>query len=311
MSILKQEMKTLAWQAGGSYKTVHDRMALAQRFFERLLGQNVQIRRVEQLKAKHIENYVRERLAQNITKRSLQNEMAAIRCLLKQAGRDRLAASERLSNKSLGLSGASRNGTRQAITKEHYRQVLETARAKDAGMAAALELSRLMGLRSQEAVQCAQSLRTWKQALEHGETRQTVVFGTKGGRPRETMILDIGAVRKALDNALSVTENRNGRLIDKPDLKSAMKYWHGQASRIGLTGAYSPHSLRYAWAQDAIRHYLAQGFSEKEALALTAMDLGLATGAGGMWHRSMGVEAKDDFCAGAVKREKAERGKGR
>lgn len=235
---------------------------------------------MEQLKARHIESYIRERLERGITKRSLQNEMAAIRCLLKQAGRDRLAASERLSNKSLGLSGASRNGTRQAITKEHYRQVLETARAKDARMAAALELSRLMGLRSQEAVQCAQSLRTWKQALERGEIRLTVVFGTKGGRPRETVILDAGAVRKVLENALAVTEQRNGRLIDKPDLKSAMKYWHGQASRIGLTGAYSPHSLRYAWAQDAIRHYLAQGFSEKEALALTAMDLGHGDGRG-------------------------------
>ncbi|MBJ7222317.1 MULTISPECIES: integrase domain-containing protein [unclassified Brenneria] len=280
MSLLEQEMKTLARQAGGSHKTVHDRMALAQRFCERLLAQNVQIRRVEQLKARHIESYVRERLAQNITKRSLQNEMAALRCLLKQAGRDRLAASERLSNKSLGLSGASRNGTRQAITAEHYWQVLETIRAKDAGMAAVLELSRLMGLRSQEAVQCAQSLRTWKQALDRGESRLTVVFGTKGGRSRETVILDAGAVRKALENALAVAEQRNGRLIDKPDLKSAMKYWHGQASRIGLTGAYSPHSLRYAWAQDAIRHYLAQGFSEKEALALVAMDLGHGDGRG-------------------------------
>ncbi|MEE3663694.1 integrase domain-containing protein [Brenneria sp. g21c3] len=280
MSFLEQQMKTLARQAGGSHKTVHDRMALAQRFCERLLAQNVQIRRVEQLKARHIENYVRERLEQGIKKRSLQNEMAALRCLLKQAGRDRLATSERLSNKSLGLSGASRNGTRQAITAEHYRQALETAREKNTGMAAALELSRLMGLRSQEAVQCAQSLRTWKQALERGETRLTVVFGTKGGRPRETVILDAGAVRKALENALAVAESRNGKLIDRPDLKTAMKYWHGQASRIGLTGAYSPHSLRYAWAQDAIRHYLAQGFSEKEALALTAMDLGHGDGRG-------------------------------
>ncbi|MCL2895915.1 integrase domain-containing protein [Brenneria tiliae] len=280
MSLLEQEMKTLARQAGGSHKTVHDRMALAQRFCERLLGQNVQIRRVEQLKARHIESYVRERLEQGITKRSLQNEMAALRCLLKQAGRSRLAASERLSNRSLGLSGVSRNGTRRAITAEYYRQVLEIARAKDAGMAAALELSRLMGLRSQEAVQCAQSLRTWKQALERDETRLTIVFGTKGGRSRETIILDAGAVRKALENALAVAEQRNGRLIDRPDLKSAMKYWHGQASRIGLTGAYSPHSLRYAWAQDAIRHYLAQGFSEKEALALTAMDLGHGDGRG-------------------------------
>lgn len=281
MGILAQEMKRLAQQAGGSHKTVHDRIKLAQRFCERLvLAQNVQIRRIEQLKARHIEGYVRERLAQGITKRSLQNEMAAVRCILRQAGRDRLAQSERLNNRSLGLSGSSRNGTGRAITPEHYRHVLETARAKDPGLAAALELSGLMGLRSQEAVQSAQSLKTWRQALDRGETRLTVVFGTKGGRPRETVILDAIAVRKALDNALTVTEDRHGRLIDKPDLKSAMKYWHSQASRIGLTGAYSPYSLRYAWAQDVIRHYLAQGFCEKEALAMTAMDLGHGDGRG-------------------------------
>lgn len=281
MRRLVQEMTRLAKQAGGSHKTVHDRIALAQRFGERLTGeQNVQIRRVEHLKIRHIQRYIRERLAQGIARRSLQNEMAAIRCLLKQAGRDRLADSEQLSNRALGLSGASRHGTRLAITPEYYRDVLEAARAKDPGLAAVVELARVMGLRSQEAVQSVQSLRTWQTALAQGDTRLTVVFGTKGGRSRETVILDTDAVRKALDNAIAIAESRHNRLIDKPDLKSAMKYWHSQATRIGLTGVYSPHSLRYAWAQDAILHYLVQGFSEREALALTAMDLGHGDGRG-------------------------------
>ncbi|EGY4505265.1 integrase domain-containing protein [Salmonella enterica] len=281
MRRLVQEMTRLAKQAGGSHKTVHDRIALAQRFGERLTGeQNVQIRRVEHLKTRHIQRYIRERLVQGIARRSLQNEMAAIRCLLKQAGRDRLADSEQLSNRALGLSGASRHGTRLAITPEYYRDVLEAARAKDPGLAAVVELARVMGLRSQEAVQSVQSLRTWQTALARGDTRLTVVFGTKGGRSRETVILDTDAVRKALDKAIAIAESRHNRLIDKPDLKSAMKYWHSQATRIGLTGVYSPHSLRYAWAQDAIFHYLAQGFSEREALALTAMDLGHGDGRG-------------------------------
>ncbi|EDI0247491.1 DNA-binding protein, partial [Salmonella enterica subsp. enterica serovar Corvallis] len=87
--------------------------------------------------------------------------------------------------------------------------------------------------------QSVQSLKTWKQAVERGDTRLTVIFGTKGGRPRETVILDSGAIKKALDNALAIAKSRNDRLIDKPDLKSAMNYWHNQAVRIGLTGAYS------------------------------------------------------------------------
>ncbi|EFG2855871.1 hypothetical protein A1YY_00024 [Escherichia coli KTE144] len=107
-----------------------------------------------------------------------------------------------------------------------------------------------------------------------------MVLGTKGGRPRDTLIQDTGAVKQALDNAIAVAGLRNGRLIDAASLKQAMKYWRNQTLRMGLTDKYSPHSLRYAWAQDDIRRYLAQGFSEKEALAMVAMDLGHGDGRG-------------------------------
>ncbi|MBA4711753.1 MULTISPECIES: integrase domain-containing protein [Citrobacter] len=280
MGKLGGEMKALAKHCGGSHKTVNDRIHIVQRFDHHLRALNIQIQKVAQIKVRHIESYVHERLAQGIGKRTLQNEMASLRAVLQQAGRKQVAEHERLTNKSLGLSAASRNGTRQAITPDHYRHVLGAAQMKDPGLSAALELARLMGLRSQEAVQSAQSLKTWQQAVERGNTRLTVVFGTKGGRPRETVILDADAVKKALDNALAVADSRHDRLIDKPDLKSAMDYWHNQAARIGLTGTYSPHSLRYAWTQDAIRHYLAQGLSRKEALAMVAMDLGHGDGRG-------------------------------
>ncbi len=280
MGKLGGEMKALAKKAGGSFKTVDNRIHIVQRFSRHLRSLNIQIQRVAQVKVRHIESYIHDRLAQEIGPRTLQNEMAALRAILLQAGRSQVAEHSRLTNKSLGLAGASRNGTRQAITPELYLHVLDVARNKDAGLAAAVELARLMGLRSQEAVQSVQSLKIWQRAMERGETRLTVVYGTKGGRPRETVILDAGAVRKALENALTVAEQRDGRLIDRSDLKSAMNYWRKQAVSVGLTGAYSPHSLRYAWAQDAIRHYLAQGFSEKEALAMTAMDLGHGDGRG-------------------------------
>ncbi|EFO1359191.1 MULTISPECIES: integrase domain-containing protein [Escherichia] len=280
MSKLSSEMKALAKKAGGSFKTVDDRIHITKRFSEHLRALNIQIQRVEQIKVRHIECYIQERLEQDIGLRTLQNEMAALRSVLRQAGRRQVVKHPRLTNKALGLSGASRNGTRRAITPEHYEKVMEKARAQDAGLAAALEIARLMGLRSQEAVQSSQSLKTWLKAIERGETRLKVVFGTKGGRPRYTTILDTNAVRKALENALPVAKQRNGKLIDKPDLKTAMEHWHKQATKVGLTGEFSPHSLRYAWAQDAIRHYLAQGFSEKESLALTATDLGHGDGRG-------------------------------
>lgn len=107
------------------------------------------------------------------------------------------------------------------------------------------------------------------------------------------MILDTIAVKKALENAINIAEQRNGRLIDKADLKSAMNYWRGQAGQLGLTGKNTPHSLRYAWAQDAIRHYLAQGFCKKEALAMVAMDLGHGDGRGRYVAQVYGLRGED------------------
>ncbi len=239
MSKLSSEMKALAKKAGGSFKTVNDRIHITKRFSEHLRALNIQIQRVEQIKVRHIECYIEERLEQDIGLRTLQNEMAALRSVLRQAGRRQVVEHPRLTNKALGVSGASRNGTRRAITPEHYQQVMEKARAEDEGLAAALEIARLMGLRSQEAVQSSQSLKTWLKAIERGETRLKVVFGTKGGRPRYTTLLDAGAVRKAVENALPIARQRNGRLIDKPDLKTALEHWHKQVIKAGLKGEFS------------------------------------------------------------------------
>ena len=107
------------------------------------------------------------------------------------------------------------------------------------GLAAALEIARLMGLRSQEAVQSSQSLKTWLKAIERGENRLKVVFGTKGGRPRHTTKFWILAqLRKALEKALLVADRHNGRLIDKPDLKMALESWHKQVIKVGLKGNF-------------------------------------------------------------------------
>lgn len=145
---------------------------------------------------------------------------------------------------------------------------------RDKGLAVTLQLARAMGLRSQEAVQSVQSLKTWQNELDKGADKLTIVFGTKDGRARETTIINRELVKQVVNQALSIAEQRNGKLIDKPDLKSAMAYWRNQTIAIGLTGKNFLHSLRYAWAQESLKHHQVQGFSREEACALTSMDLG-------------------------------------
>ncbi|MDJ3219340.1 DNA-binding protein, partial [Salmonella enterica] len=114
MSRLAQDMKKLAHRAGGSHKTVHDREQMAQRFARHLLAQNIQVTSTCQLKARHIAGYIHEWLAQGISLRTLQNEMAMVRSILAEAGRTQLSQSELISNQSLGISGASCDGTHRA-----------------------------------------------------------------------------------------------------------------------------------------------------------------------------------------------------
>ncbi|QIQ22173.1 integrase domain-containing protein [Zophobihabitans entericus] len=277
---LKPTMFQLAKQASGSHKTVHDRIRITQYFCDYLQQMNIQIKSIEHLKSKHIEGYITDRLAHGISKRTLQNEMAAIRAILRQAGREKLADLERLNNQNLGIGNASRAGTKEAIPNELFQQIMAQAMMKDRGLAVTIQLARQLGLRSEEAVQSIHSLKTWKKALEQGKAHVNVVFGTKGGRARDSVVLNHEELLQTVNLALDIAKEQNGKLINKPNLKTAMTYWRNQTRLLGLSGKYAPHSLRYAWAQEVMAHYLEQGLSEKEAQARVSMDLGHGDGRG-------------------------------
>ncbi|EGT3611548.1 DNA-binding protein [Morganella morganii] len=280
---LSREMHTLARQAGGSFKTVADRVKIATRVADELAKLNIQIRSVDQLKSRHIESYMNARREQNIGLRTRQNEMSAIRAIFRVAGRHKLAdpKHERLSNTALGIAGASRTGTRTAISDERFHGALARIEIHDQGVALTMQLSRYLGLRNEEAVQSAKSLRTWQQALQSGKDRVHVVFGTKGGRPRETLVPDKTKLLPLINKALEYANKHNGRLIDRPSLHSAKDRYINVMRRIGgFVNEESNHGLRYAYAQDVEKYYKSRGYSQKEAYALTSMDLGHGDGRG-------------------------------
>jgi len=291
---LRAQLKNAAHHAHGSGKTRTQRQNHIGKFDQFLKQNNIQIAYIEQIREKHIIRYFEVRVAGGVKLRSLQNEASAIRQTLRASGRYKLADSPRISNKALGLSGASRKGTKVAIPNSTYQTIHQKALQKHPGLAAALELARVLGLRGEEAVQSCQSLQTWHKALNTGATELKVTYGTKGGRPRYTQVINRQRVVNAVTTALITASRQNGKLIDKPNLKEAMNYWRTQCSALGLRGEISPHSLRYAFAQDALQYFQEQGHSKKEALALTSMSLGHGDGRGDYINLVYGRKGGDD-----------------
>lgn len=279
---LNKNLKNLARQAGGSFKTVSDRTKIADRFADRMISLNIQIRDIKNIKTIHIENYIRSRLAESISKRTLQNEMAAIRAILRVSGKTFMAdpAHPKLSNEALNISGTSRDGTKVAITDDYFKHVFAFVSEKDEGVACAMKLSRLLGLRTEETVQSVKSLQTWKKALQNGDEKVRVVFGTKGGRPRDTTIINRAETIDAINRAIDYSSENNGKLIDKPSIHLAIERYRNIVRDAGLVGEFAPHSLRYAYTQDVLKLHKNNGFSQKEAEALASMDLGHGDGRG-------------------------------
>lgn len=282
MEQLAQQMRKLTVQIQGSDITRSDRVHITKQFcriLQRTL--NIQCRRVCNLKVKHIEAYIKYRTEQGISPRILHDEMCILRQTLEQGGRNIIASDERLSHDTLGLSGVERTGPRTVISPEHFQSVILEARKIDPGLAITLELARLLGLCPREAIQCSSSLKSWRLQIKRSEklnlqpTSLQVNTGTIRGNKRYVPILNYNTVRQTIEQAIIIAKTRNGQLIARPDFKSAAAYWRIHTTRLGLTDDNSPHCLRDAWVEDAIRKfYLEEHYNDKATLERISMALG-------------------------------------
>lgn len=277
MKTLREQLQNAAFSAGGSFKTRDGRQIMVARFHDFLKSHNIQIRLIEQIKGKYIQAYVDARISEGIGKRTLQNEVTALRCTLRTAGRDKLA--EQIDNTALGISGASRDGTKSAISDARLFSLRSAALELDTGVCACIDLQRALGLRAEEAVKSCKSLDSWAKQLAMGKPIH-VIFGTKGGRPRLVHPANRQRAIDAVHAAQELASHQIGVLINKPDEKSAMHRYKNVMSAAGFTSKESGHALRYAFAQDQISAYLLLGYSRQEALALTSTDLGHGDGRG-------------------------------
>jgi hypothetical protein len=237
-----------------------------------------------QIGGKHLQAFAAHRALQGIGARTRANELSHLRSVLVQIGKQGLARNPAYSNQALGIERGSRIGTKQPLSDEAIRAF--QSRMEQLGrpaIGATLELQRALGLREAEAIRAGQgeTLSRWERELrEHSRVR--VVEGTKGGRPRHVHPANVERALASIRQALSVLEATHQRyLVTRADgaaagLKEALGVYRNLCHRAQLQS----HAARYAFAQERVEAYRAQGYSEREARAATSQDLGHGDGRG-------------------------------
>lgn len=274
---LNDDLQAANKRVGGAHLTMDARGGHLREFARYCRDNGFQIQRTDQIKEKHIKGYM-ESLAEKNSERTRQNKLAALRVAIRSTGKTRYA--DGIKTREMGVKAASRTGTKVAISKEKYCEILDKAGKLDAGAAAAIGLCRELGLRRTEAVMAdSRTLKKWAERIENGQ-RIEVVRGTKGGRPRDTMYPNTDRARAAVAAAIAVAKQNGGHIIKTGGLKESVKRLANVASAIGLTGKNSLHSCRYAFACDRLDQLLGQGYTRHEAAILVSIDLGHGDGRG-------------------------------
>ena len=273
-------VRTATRKAGGSTLTKDGRSASFNKFFTDMSTVlNVQINSFEKLKASQVKTYIDHLKASGDIDRSIQNQLSHLRQGLRSVGRGHYADSALMSNKAMGVAGASRDGTHRPLTKLQFTAVLAATRATKPGAACCMALQRQLGLRAREAIQSVLSLKVWLKALKAGLPSQ-ILHGTKGGRPRWLAALDRSLAIEAIETAIEVAKAQGGQLIVAKNLKAAVRAYGRACEKVGLKDEYASHSLRCSYALDRYEMYMAIHGDRREALAGVSVDLGHGDGRG-------------------------------
>ncbi|GBH26083.1 integrase domain-containing protein [Burkholderia vietnamiensis] len=264
------------------------------RFARFLWDMGFQVHTTGQLKEKHLIAWSNDMRARGRSKRTAVNNMTHIRTALEGIGRRPFA--DKMSNAALGLSGASRAGTKRPMMRYELEPYRAAVAVIDPGIAVVLELQLEFGLRAREAVESIKSLADWGRALTSaiGDGFVTIIHGTKGGKTRRSPPLDRRRAAELVERAIELSGEYGGKLVRKPDLKRAMERYHYVVSKVGMTDERAPHSLRYAYATEHLERLKAAGVSRREAAAGVSTWLGHGDGRGTWVERVYGREVLVD-----------------
>jgi hypothetical protein len=282
---LEADLKRVGYQLGGAHLTRQARSATFNTFANTMRQLGYGIQSVHQIGGKHLAAFVAQRAAKGISSRTRANELSHLRAVLVQVGKQGLAKNPAYSNSALGIERGSRIGTKQPLSDVTIRGFQERMEHLGrAGIGTTLELQRALGLREAEAIRAGQTetLSRWQRELrERGAVR--VVEGTKGGRPRDVHPANVDRALAAIQRAQTVLHVTGQRyLVACADGSAAkgLKQAIGVYRNLCYRADVQSHAARYAFAQERLQAYRAQGYSEREARAAASQDLGHGDGRG-------------------------------
>lgn len=264
---LLAELKGANRKACGAHLSLEARDRHLKLFVEYCAVRGFGLVSVDQIKSKHIVRFAEFLQASDQNPRTVHNILASIRSCLRAAGKN-LKNMHLTKNQDLGLAKGERKGKKEPFPDALLFQLLILLGGSDIGLFAALVFERFLGLRGMEAIRSHQSLDTWRRELDANQPL-SVIFGTKGGKPRKVFVNPKNVVWLRL----AYTKGHSP-LIDAPTLKQAVRRYRHQCEKIGFTGRSAPHSLRYRYTVEILEYCRSQGYSEHEALSMASMSLG-------------------------------------
>lgn len=279
-------------QTRSASKTIENRVLSIKKLCRFLRKENIQIRHPKHLKLKHIQDWIKfERTVNHLVDRRIQCLLADLRVTLRALELNALA--DRVITKDFGVAGASRAGTGRAIPTPMFFERIR--RVKDVGVLAALFLMFVFGFRKREAVMCRLDTLQRFQAEITRQSYVRLVQGAKSNRPRDVFYLSKEASLLVVDKCIQIaSSNARGTLIKSKNLRAAKGKFERVAGKAGFVGRYSSHSIRYSWTVRSVLRYFDLGHGEREALLLTARDLGHGDGRIGYVRRVYAREMIDD-----------------
>lgn len=229
----------------GSYLTREGRESTASLFADFCARERLtHMRTVGDIHGCHFRRFIQQRLAAGLEKRTLQKNASHLRAMLKEAKCYGVANAPELSNRNLGIGGASRKGTNSPMSEEDYIRLRAHAlKLGRPGIAAILRLEHCFGLRGNEGLHARLDvLDRWLREIQ-ARGSVGIYEGTKGGRPRDVPVPDKVEAVNAILEAIEIARKQNGFLLVRANgkaaggLDAARRIYHSWANRAG----FKPH----------------------------------------------------------------------